>query len=420
MIPLLKQPIFGFEQLTFSQARKLAKPTKVDDSMVKISLRTIDYEADLETLANTLNHINASVVQYCASTPSFKKFLHIFTGRYLKMRSLRRSLPSLINVVNREAMILFNITHTELLTNNRKLAAQIPSRYPSSTPFLQTYHKIKIYHNPTPIKPGGPTNPPGGTAVPPKPIDPSVFTRATGSRGKIDADADVKMSAEQTRKWEILISVQNLFLIDHPEDGGWDHTAKMVNEYILGKMNDLGNNGDVTLPRFFHATQKASWQLIVNSQINQTAAPMGFGAYISTNDESNARYGPNTFALAENAVYPHQAYYYNGTSCGGSQDSLWVRVQSNITVSPKTVAHFVSERASDMEQDGVDFLTKFPAFREKGIVVLTRDASKMLNLYFRQVTKGYDLPRTWQVMNGYSHGTVQSSLTYPINANRGK
>lgn len=414
MFALRYNRINSFRDFTYSQARALSKPDKVDMQIQSIRSTCSNYEVDLDNLAQKLDRINTSIKQYSSSTPGFIKFLHIFTGRFFKVRKLRRALPSLINVVNREAMDLFKIKPLDLRANTAGLAAKVQTQYPGTTSFLLTYHTIKAYHNAPPTPPSTPPSRPLMPLMPLSPVNPAISTVfkgvQAGSKGKIEVDS--KWTAEQTRKWNILENVQNQFHTARgAEESGWDNTAKMVNEYILGKMNTLMTEGDVTLPRFYHATQKASWPLIVNSQINQTDAAMGHGAYVSTKDESSSRYGPNTFALTEDAVYPHQAAYYTG---GQVADAMWARVASNITVSPKTVVHFVSEKASDLAQDQLDFLTKFPSFKEKGIVVLTRDASNMLNGFFTRACNGYDLPRTWTPYSGYVHADVQSTLSYAI------
>lgn len=367
MIPLLK-PINGFEQVTFSQAIRLTKPVKVDGSIVKIGrLISSSYEANLDTIANTLDRINDSIVQYASSTPRYKKILHLFTGRYLKMRLLRRALPSLINVVNLEAMALFKIQHWDLQENDKLLAAAVQTQYSTSTPFLQSYHKIKVY--------------------PTMPVD----------KGK--TEAGVKLTPEASRKWQILEHVHTLFLGDNPEGGDWDYTARMINKYIMTKKDILSKTGDVTLPRFFHTTRVANLPLIIQSKkIKQMNAPMGLGAYVSTGDEGGdlSAYGSKTFALTEEAIYPHPGSYFPAHSSPVDKKQLWVCVEHEINITEQTVAHFVAEDDEKCREDALTFLNS-----HYDIPIITREASQRITALFNQTLPRRDLPATWQGMPGY-------------------
>lgn len=400
MMPLLK-PINNYEQLTFSQARKLSKPAKVDISISRITSQSLNYEANLDTIANTLNLIHASIIHYSFSTSRFQKFLHIFTGRYFKIHLLRRSLPSLINVVNREAMTLFNVKDSELQANEIALAAAVHLQYPASTPFLHTYHKIKVYQNPlsqksaTPAKSAVPM--PMPMPVPVVPAKSTVPVPVVAVLAKPTAQALPFFTGKAAIKWQVLEDAHQLFLRDYPLNSGWDQTARMINDYIEGKKHTLTDTGDVSLPRFYHATQAASWPLIAKSkQIIQTKAAKGYGAYVSTGDESSGRYGSKTFALTGGAVHFHPGSYFKANASFVDKNQLWVRVEHEIDINPKTVAHFVSEDAAKCQEDGLEFLTTF----NFDVPVITREASKRISQLFNQVQPDYYLPKIWQLMPG--------------------
>ena len=141
-------------------------------------------------------------------------------------------------------------------------------------------------------------------------------------------------------------------------------------------------------------------------------APLGLGAFVSNQDESSPRYGTHTFALTEDSVFQFEAHYYDGSSCGGTPNSLWVRVSKPIPIGTKTVAHLVAETADDGESAAIKLLTDL----NLDVPIITRAASNALNLLFREAMDGYTLPKKWKVHESYRHnmGTYRTAYPYKI------
>jgi hypothetical protein len=402
-INLFNNNLAGIDDLgkvTFTHAIRLSKPNKVNASLQQIATDSLNLQHDFDAIATKLDSINTSVVQYSSTTPWYKKIIHLIT--YLKVRSLRKSLPKLIDAVNRQAMAHFKINPAHITDNDDILSLSVPQ----TSPYLETYQKIKFYIENFNVL---------GGADPSEVVDPENPRppRVQRTNSTIIPQKPNGLQKVAQRKWQILENVHANFLKNNPKDS-WDNTARMVNDYIIGKLQIFERYGDATIPRFFHCTKTATWPLILASKsILKQRAGLGDGAFISNQDESeaSASYGTHTFALTEESVFKFVGHYYNGSSCGGTANSLWIRIAKDIPVSNQSVAHFVVPTVADCEGAADKFLTKL----QLDVPIITREASNMLNLLFREAIGSYDLPKTWSVHESYSKNTVISGLPYKIN-----
>lgn len=198
-------------------------------------------------------------------------------------------------------------------------------------------------------------------------------------------------------KLKTMFQVQERFHVQYSNDESrWDSTTRSVNEYIQGKIIELGTKQkNVPIPRWFHATKQQFWDSIVRSKtIEQRSAPLGHGAFVSTNDESLNQYGPYTFALDDLAVTTYPAAYFSPpyNPRHETYDSLWVRVENDINLSQDTVAHFVIPDNEDRNITGERLLTDL----NLEVPVITRSTSRRINELFDEVIKKRLLPSTWR------------------------
>lgn len=277
-----------------------------------------------------------------SSVSRIQKFKNVFNGRHFRMCALRRALPGLIRAVSHEAWSLFSLDEKPQI----KLSTSKPST---------------IYDNFQTLK---------GEGI--------------------------------ARKWEVVNQVHQLFLSQNPDPKNWDHTTREVDSFISAKFEILSRGEDTTLPRFFHATKDRYWsQIVTSKKIMRTHAALGFGAYASTKDESHSGYGPYTFALTHRAVYRHPASYYNG-----GVNTMWVRVEHDIELTPRTVSHFVAESAEKCQDAGIMFNTALGF----DVPVITRAANDCLITLFDQVITQRYLPKKWRLMFGHSRNNLPSSI----------
>lgn len=350
----LNPSIDSLNQLSPLQARKLANVSKFNARLVHLRT-TNDYETNLHTISQSLNRIHARVGQ-CPSTKKmfiqifkniFKNNLHttLNSARYCyKIFYLRKSLPKLIASVNHEVILIFNSMDPNSLENEKSKLDPVSS--PSS---LQKQRKIKALQ---------------------------------------ELHSDLIAN-----KWQAVNRVNDLFHSQNPDKSSWDQVAHEIDGYVQGKLNFLSIGQDVALPRFFHATQVQYWTAIIKSKkIMQTHAALGFGAYVSTNDESCARYGPYTLALDESAIYPYKGFYYRGRASFIHKNSVWVRMHRDIEITPKTVAHFVTNDPSKCQESYVKLIQELDC----DIPVITREASNRIIQLFNQAVIRRDLPKTWK------------------------
>lgn len=394
MNPLLNQfsPITHFNQLSFSQAKRLTKPDKVDASLAVIEARRKNYEADLDTIANSLKHINSSIIQYSSSTPLYKKFLHLFTGRYFKMHMLRRSLPSLIAVVNNEAMTLFKIYPLDLIKNAASIAAGVASQYPASTQFLKKYHEIKVCHSQE-----------LATQQQQQAAKQQTATKKQEAALRQQIENDLKWTPAARDKQQLLLTIQQLF-----QSGNYNmkhalqsdpNSYQMIDNYISDKLQSLQKNYDVTLPRFFYTEPNLFGEVVKT----QKSAPRPFstntGPYVSVYRESAAC--ASTFALTEEAVYPIDAQFFNfqdGTN--GPVTNRYAILESPVKITAQTVAHVVSSTPQST--------ARFLASQNLQVPVISDLANDVITDLFQQALPNQNsrsnFPNRWKITNQHYIG----------------
>jgi hypothetical protein len=366
----LNNNIDATDQLNCAKTWKLANVSNFNKT-IDHSRTTADYETNLLSASQSLNRINKRVSNSPSTRSALSQiFKNILKNKFqttlsltkncYKIYSLRRSLPKLIAAVNHEVMFIFASIDYKTL-ENEKIDA-------SSSPDSQLKHrKIEALH---------------------------------------ELHADMVAS-----KWQVVNKVKELFHQQYPDQATWDETAQEVDNYIQNKWNTLSQGEDVALPCFYHATQETNWEKIFSSKkILPMPAPWGHGAYVSTNDEACDRFGFKTFALDDSALYIHKAHYFRGRLSSNHNNSLWIRVDHEIEISAKTVAHFVVPGT----YAGHDVHAKFVT-TSLGISTITRKSSDRINALFNQAIVKRHLPKTWKhrlggsVLFGRTPNTVSPS-----------
>jgi hypothetical protein len=171
-------------------------------------------------------------------------------------------------------------------------------------------------------------------------------------------------------------------------------TAKQVNAYFQYKMMCLeqGLNVALPFPSYYHCTKKEHFDSLVQSKkIKQTNAMCGFGAYISTNIEHHS-YGPYAFAIEGRAVESLRATYRIGLDCHDPRpfESVWMRVENDIPVNWKTVAHITVGSLSKCS-------TMVTRIKRLGFFcpVLTREASYKIDDLFQTIVPRRQFTAQW-------------------------
>jgi hypothetical protein len=349
MTPLLQKipdNVDFASQISFAQALKLTRSSVAVrglDRIYEASKSSEAFEADLDTITKSLDSLKVSIDTY-SSAPLLQKIKGIFNGTCIKMWVLSCALSTVTKAVNREVWNLYSLD-------------EIPQ---------VSFVKSKF----TPKTPG-------------------------------ERIRDTKANAI-ARKYVVVNTVYQQFLNNNPDEAFRDQTANEVNEYFLGKLGTLFQGVDATIPRFFHATKDQYWTTIVKDQkLKEFNAPLGFGAYVSTGDESHTGYGPYTFGLTHNSVYRHPASYYQGGH------NMWVRVEHEIELSPRTVSHFVANDKATCVAAGEKFYTTLGFC----VPVISRAANDILINLFNQVITQRPLSKRWRRMSGHIFDTLPAAMT---------
>lgn len=207
------------------------------------------------------------------------------------------------------------------------------------------------------------------------------------------------LSKEVQENWFLLHKVRQIFL---NSDSLLSAQAVEIANYLKEKKDLLLQNQYTALPAYFHATGKRydtvnddAYSNIVSSKVIHTSrAAMGEGVYVSTNDESDI-FGPHTFALDARQVHLIKGAYYQG---GSKFDSLWVRLSSDIALTPATLAHIVVEETelNNAQEKMRRVNLKVPA--------ITRAANIQLTELFSQAREKLQLPHHWVWMESPIYG----------------
>ena len=348
-------------QLSFSQAMKLTRSSVSEQELDRIydgCTCADEYDVELEKIGASLDRLKVSIDTY-SSAPILQKIKGVFDGTLIKMWVLRIVISTVTKAVKRQIWDLYALD-------------ELPQ-----VQFVKSKFKFSI---------------------------PS------------QSILDTKTNAI-ARKYTVVNAIHEEFLKANPEEAYWDETVAEVNAFFVGKLSTLSTGQDTPIPRFFHATgrsDKNSWKLIIQSKkIIQTPAVLGFGAYVSTGDESNHGYGPYTFGLTHHAVYRYKASYYNGTNIG-KHHHLWARVEHDIELSPRTVSHFVCNDKATCRGAYEMFVTDLGF----SVPVFSRAANEEIIRLFNQKITQRPLSRKWEKLRFASSGFPSVMKPYSFKIGR--
>lgn len=175
-------------------------------------------------------------------------------------------------------------------------------------------------------------------------------------------------------------------------------TAQNIDAYFQYKIKELKEGKNPALPDYYHATKDKYFNSIVKShKLKQYFAPMGRGAYVSTNIENS--YGPYAFALEAKAVHSYRAKYFIGFCTKKPEEnyaSTWIRVAHSITLKFRTVAHITTESAAECATMNARLKTL-----NFDVPVITRTASICIANLFSDEGAVRKFPTKWSRLHRY-------------------
>ncbi len=132
------------------------------------------------------------------------------------------------------------------------------------------------------------------------------------------------------------------------EQGHIQAAQKILQDIVQKQQEGIA----VPLPFYYHSTKEEYIELIANDGVLKKAvskASMGPGVYFSTNDETGT-YGDGYTFVFDDTIENQPAFYFTGPRWRSQAyeinkyDGLWVSVQEDVNVTPKTVSYIVTNQ----------------------------------------------------------------------------